>query len=123
MKLRLVLNSQSSKIGKGKLARVVKDTCKQKGFDKDSEISVSIIDDQEMKQLNRQHLKRSGVTDVLSFPLDKEIGPDGMVRLGDVVICLSEAKRQAKRKGIETNEEVKALIKHGVLHLLGVHHQ
>ena len=123
MRLRLIFNSQFPEINRKGLAKVIKDICKQQGFSKDAEMSVNIVGDQEMKKLNHRYMKQLGVTDVLSFPLDKETGPDGIIRLGDVVICSPQAKRQAKRKGIKVNEEVENLIEHGVLHLLGIHYR
>jgi probable rRNA maturation factor len=73
------------------------------------------VSEKEIKSLNKKHRKIDKPTDVLSFPLDYELGSDGVVRLGDIVIC----KRQAQKKG----HKIPFLIKHGMLHLLGVHHK
>ena len=51
-------------------------------------------------------------TDVLSFPLEKEIGPDGVMRLGDILVCPERAEGQS----------LDFLILHGLNHLLGIHH-
>ncbi len=75
---------------------------------------LSFVSEEEIRDLNRKHRKIDKPTDVLSFPLDEELGPDGVIRLGDIVIC----KSQAKKKG----HEISFLIKHGMLHLLGFHH-
>lgn len=76
---------------------------------------VSFVDEKTIRSLNRRWRKIDQATDVLSFPLDGEVGPDGMMRLGDIVIC----KALAKEKG----HLVPWLIKHAMLHLLGVHHK
>ena len=77
---------------------------------------ISFVDSRTIQSLNRRHRRINKSTDVLSFPLeDYNPGPDGVVRLGDVVIC----KAQAKKKG----HSLSFLIKHAMLHLLGVHHQ
>jgi probable rRNA maturation factor len=69
-----------------------------------------------IKDLNRKYRGKDKPTDVLSFPLENfEPGPDGIIHLGDIVIC----KAQAKKK----NHAVSFLIKHAMLHLLGEHHQ
>jgi len=51
-------------------------------------------------------------TDVLSFPLEKELGPDGVTRLGDILVCPDKAEGQS----------IEFLILHGLNHLLGIHH-
>ena len=51
-------------------------------------------------------------TDVLSFPLEKEVGPDGVTRLGDILVCPDKAEGQS----------IEFLILHGLNHLLGIHH-
>jgi probable rRNA maturation factor len=76
---------------------------------------LSFVSENEIRKLNKKHRKIDKPTDVLSFPLDQEQGPDGVIRLGDIVIC----KRQAQKKG----HKIPFLIKHGMLHLLGVHHK
>ena len=77
---------------------------------------LSFVSEKEIQALNKKYRKLDKPTDVLSFPTeDYEPGPDGVVRLGDMVIC----KEQAKIKG----NTVPFLIKHAMLHLLGVHHK
>ncbi len=76
---------------------------------------VSFVDEKTIRSLNRRWRKIDKATDVLSFPLDLEIGPDKVMRLGDIVIC----KALALKKG----HSVPFLIKHAMLHLLGKHHQ
>jgi probable rRNA maturation factor len=77
---------------------------------------VSFVSQSRIKDLNRRHRHKDMPTDVLSFPLeDLNPGPDGDIHLGDIVIC----KSQAQKKG----HGVPFLIKHAMLHLLGVHHR
>jgi len=78
------------------------------------EASLFFVSKSEIRKLNKKHRKLDKPTDVLSFPLDAEIGPDGVMRLGDIVICKSEAKLK--------KHSIPFLIKHGMLHLLGIHH-
>ena len=69
-----------------------------------------------MRRLNLKYRRVDRPTDVLSFPLDDfKPGPDGIIRLGDIVICKSQAKK--------TGHAISFLIKHAMLHLLGSHHQ
>ena len=77
---------------------------------------LSFASEAEIQALNKKYRKLDKSTDVLSFPTeDYEPGPDGVVRLGDIVIC----KEQAKLKGYS----VAFLTRHAMLHLLGVHHK
>ncbi len=77
---------------------------------------ISFVGESRMKRLNLKHRQINRPTDVLSFPLDDfRPGPDKVIRLGDIVIC----KSQAKKKG----HQPAFLIKHAMLHLLGMHHQ
>lgn len=69
----------------------------------------------EIQWLNKKYRGIDKSTDVLSFPLDFDQGADGVLRLGDIVICKSKAK--------EKNHQIEFLIKHGMLKLLGNHHK
>ena len=85
-------------------------------------ISVYITDDKEMKILNKNYLGRDYPTDVLSFEI-KEMQEDGTLYLGDIVVNKDQAKRQAKDYENDLEEEISELVGHGVLHLLGIHHE
>ncbi|MEA2020423.1 MAG: rRNA maturation RNase YbeY [Patescibacteria group bacterium] len=84
-------------------------------------ISFALVDDNKMKELNEKYRDQEGVTDVLSFEI-KEATEDGIFLLGEVVVDKEKAEEQAKEIGKEVEEEVADLIRHGVLHLLGKHH-
>ena len=77
-----------------------------------------LADDRELRRLNRQFLGKDYPTDVLSFP---EPGPDEF--LGELAISIERAKEQAKLLGHTIEEEIKILMLHGVLHLLGMDHE
>ncbi|MEO7717905.1 MAG: rRNA maturation RNase YbeY [Capsulimonas sp.] len=80
---------------------------------KNSEISIVLCDDDFIQELNRTHRDKNKPTDVLSFPQDDDIV------LGDIVISLPTAERQARAAGWAMEDEVVLLAVHGVLHLLG----
>jgi len=92
-----------------------------------AELSVLLVDEAAMEQLNRQWMDEQGPTDVLSFPMD-ELRPGreeddaqpGL--LGDVVLCPQVARRQARQAGHSNEEELLLLTTHGILHLLGFDH-
>jgi probable rRNA maturation factor len=91
-----------------------------------AELSVLLTNDAQIHALNLQHRAKNKPTDVLSFPLDEGGGADGAVSgtrvLGDVVISLDTAARQARGRKRELLPEVRFLLAHGILHLLGYDH-
>src|SRR3990172_8848518 len=84
----------------------------------DKELSVALVDDEQMRELNRRYRGRDRPTDVLAFPMDSADGP----LLGDVVISVDTALVQAKLASQALEEEVMVLLLHGILHLLGYDH-
>lgn len=92
------------------------------------ELSVLFTDDRGMAELNLRYRGRSGPTNVLAFPMSDFGGPvdqapdvdSGM--LGDVVICVDTAQREAEESGITLEQRIDRLLIHGVLHLLGYDH-
>jgi probable rRNA maturation factor len=89
-----------------------------------AELSVLLTDDAQIRELNREHLGKDRATDVLAFPLDALDGaaPIGDRLLGDVVISLETAGKQAASRKRELAGEVRFLLAHGLLHLVGYDH-
>lgn len=85
-----------------------------------AELSLALVTDHEIRSLNRQYRGKDKPTDVLSFPLADELHP---FLLGDVVISVETAARQAQRRGHSLREELQILLIHGILHLLGYDHE
>lgn len=83
-------------------------------------INVRLSHDEEVYILNKEYLGRDYPTDVLSFNMDELDGD--LYFLGDVVVNVDQAERQAKEYGNTTLEEIFQLIQHGILHLFGIHH-
>lgn len=87
-----------------------------------STLSISLVDDREIAILNRDHRGKDKPTDVLSFPLDpSEEAPERL--LGDIVISVDTAKRQAAEYDALLQNEVNRLLIHGILHVLGYDHE
>lgn len=84
------------------------------------EVSVLLCSDWQMQELNRQYRGKDAPTDVLSFSQDAvERSPEGRVLLGDVVVSLDTADKQARERGHDLETECVLLALHGTLHLLG----
>lgn len=96
-------------------------------FDDDCEINVTLVDDEEIKVLNRDFRNIDKSTDVLSFPLGEngvyDTNPENnCLMLGDVVISVEHALLQAEEFGHSIEREIAYLTVHSVLHLLGYDH-
>jgi probable rRNA maturation factor len=85
----------------------------------DAELSISFVTEDEIAGLHERYLHEAGPTDVLSFPLDDEAGEDGLRQLGDVVIAPAVA---ARNNPDDPAAELRLLLVHGILHLLGHDH-
>ena len=87
-------------------------------------VTVAFVSDRAMRELNRRWRGKRGTTDVLSFPSAQDDFEklEGFT-LGDVVISVEQAARQAAEHGLEFDEEVAQLILHGLLHLCGYDHE
>ena len=99
-------------------------------LDNEPELSVTVVDDSEILELNREYREKDSVTDVLSFPqfechedLLEDLLDDGSETLiGDVVICYEQAERQSKEYGTGLTREMLYLFVHSVMHLFGYDH-
>ena len=85
-------------------------------------VSVEFIGDQRMRRLNAQYRGRDMTTDVLAFAMREARGPRSTL-LGDVVISVPRAAKQADEQGHPVQDELAKLLIHGILHLLGYDHE
>ncbi len=85
------------------------------------EVSIYLTDDETIRLLNKSFRGKDKATDVLSFIYKEQVG--GYKLLGEIVISIDTAKRQAKELGHSLEEEIKRLLVHGFVHLLGYDHE
>jgi probable rRNA maturation factor len=90
-----------------------------------SDVSIAFVDDDSMQQLNKRFRRRNRTTDVLTFPADDSYADPRATKrpLGDIVISVAQARRQAADEKHSLATEVRYLILHGVLHALGYDHE
>jgi probable rRNA maturation factor len=81
------------------------------------EVSIALVDDGQMAELHAQFLGIAGPTDVLTFELEHD--KQKRVIAGEIVICIPEARRQARAAAVKTGDEVLLYAIHGMLHLSG----
>jgi len=115
-------NLTSCKIDGDYFNKVAKLIFRQHGVNLKNKISVAIVDDKQMKFLNRQYLKRGDATDVLSFLYENDLN-NSVINIeqffGEIIICRDQAILQAKQRKISLKNELTLLLAHGILHLLG----
>lgn len=109
-----------------RLRKIVARVMKREGASKRSGISIVLVGDPAMRWLNRRHLGKDRVTDVLAFPLFERTKAGRRMpkverpsQLGEVVVCVDRARIQADEAGHPVRTEIALLAAHGVLHLLG----
>lgn len=113
------------------IKKTVEQVLDERSINGNVEVSISIIGDRKMRVLNKKYRDKEGTTDVLSFSQIDGVGgkrespvpPDGVLRLGDVVISYPQARINASKKETLVDEEIDFLVAHGLLHLLGIHHE
>jgi probable rRNA maturation factor len=136
-------NFTQNKIEEKFFQKIAEIVLKVAGVKGETEISLAIVGDGRIRKLNKMYRGKNRVTDVLAFG-DKSVipylakafprlkkgediefveAPDGVRRLGEVVICYPRAKKQAKRIGHSLEKELTTLLIHGMLHLLGYDHE
>jgi probable rRNA maturation factor len=91
-------------------------------FQENAELTVVLTDDAQVHALNRQFRAVDAPTDVLSFPAGETDPDSGNLYLGDIVISIERAEAQARAEGHSLEDELRLLVVHGVLHLLGHDH-
>lgn len=110
------------------IKNVISEALKIHNIQKDAEVSVVFVDDEEIRKINNEFRNIDASTDVLSFPqyeYEKEgeiSSEDEILILGDIIISLEHAISQANEYGHSVNREVGYLTSHSILHLLGYDH-
>lgn len=90
----------------------------------DREVSILFVDDEGITVINREYLNRDRPTNVIAFPMTEgEFGNINPHILGDIVISVDTALRDARSGGLSFNDEVVYLLIHGLLHLIGYDHE
>ena len=90
------------------------------------EVSIAIVGNRKMRALNKKYRDKDKTANILEFPLaegEQTYLPNDVTRLGDIVISYPEVIREASEQEMLVDERVEELVQHGMLHLLGIHHQ
>ena len=135
MKNKVYISNEQSKLEvtqalRGLIRRAIGQALKYEDFPYDAEVSVTLVDNEEIRKMNCEYRNIDKATDVLSFPLyengqiDEADVQDGEpVSIGDIVLSLERADEQAREYGHSFEREAAFLCVHSVLHLLGYDHE
>lgn len=123
-------DEQSETLDLAELRSLAEMTLAEEGYPAETQVTVLLVDDDEMTGYNRRFLHREGPTDVLAFPVEQllpgivpEHDPSGPpLMIGDVIISPSYVRRQADEHGVPFAAEMALMVVHGILHLLGYDH-
>ncbi len=86
-------------------------------------VTIAFVSDRKMRELNKMFRGKNSSTDVLSFPFEADEFEPDTNNLGDIVISIEQAVRQAEENNLALELEIKQLILHGILHLCGFDHE
>lgn len=104
------------------IEKVIKEVLTYEDKSLDCEVSVSFVDNEEIKELNKEYRGVDKETDVLSFPMEDEFFVGGPILLGDIIISVEKAYEQAEDFGHSLFREIAYLTAHSMFHLLGYDH-
>lgn len=123
MEIDVVNRQRSRRVNAGALALFLRRAARELPPRAADGLTVCLVSDLRMREYNRTFRDADRVTDVLAFPGDEEPDPEGRIHLGDIVIAVPTAARQAREAGHSLPRELRILALHGYLHLLGHDHE
>ena len=123
MKVEVLVKRRRPRVSAASLAAFLRRTARAAPEARGDGIVVALVGDAAMRRLNARFRAKDRTTDVLSFPSGGSREPDGSHPLGEIVISVPQAARQARDAGHSLVREVRILALHGYLHLLGYDHE
>lgn len=114
------------KVSRKRIKSAVQFVLEEQNIQTPLEVSIAIIGDRKMRALNKKYRDKDKTTNILSFPLsegEQTKLPDDIMRLGDIIISYPEVIRESVEQEMLVDDRVEELVQHGMLHLLGLHHE
>ncbi len=127
----LVTSDPRYRVDRKLVRKAVTGALEKQGITGNIEVSVLIVGNRKMRQLAKQYLGKEEDHDVLSFPFEDpninnqkfQPSPDGVIRLGDIVVCHPQIVAEAADHSVLVATQMARMIEHSLLHLLGQHHE
>ena len=114
------------KVNRRRIVSTILHLLKEQEIVQPVEVSIAVVGDRKMRTLNKKYRDRDKTTNVLSFSQSEGESsslPSDVLRLGDIVISYPQVIREAAAEDMLVDDKVDELVKHGLLHLLGIHHE
>ena len=114
------------RVNRKRIKKVIQKVLTEQEIKGPIEVSVAIVGDRKMRALSKKYKGEDKTRNILSFPLSEGEStylPSEILRLGDIVISYPEIIREASEKEFLVDDRIDELIEHGMLHLLGIHHE
>lgn len=113
------------KVNRKKIKKTITDLLNKKSINGSVEISVAIIGDRKMRELSKKYKGEDKTRNILSFSQtegERMKGEENMTRLGDIVLSYPQVINDASRDEMLVDDKINELVEHGLMHLLGIHH-
>ncbi len=118
------------KVNRKRIVSAVSSLLQEQDILRDVEVSVAVVGDRKMRTLNKKYRDKDQTTNVLSFSLsdgEATVLPPGeksnLLRLGDVIVSYPQVIQEASEEDMLVDDKIDELVKHSMLHLLGIHHE
>lgn len=114
------------KVNRKRIKSAVQYVLEEQNVQTPVEISIAIIGDRKMKALNKKYRNKEGTANILEFPINEGEQmrlPTDITRLGDIVISYPMVIKESAEQELLVDDRVEELVQHGMLHLLGLHHE
>ena len=122
----LIFVESRYRVSRKRIKATVASVLEEQKINSPLEVSIAIVGDRKMKALNFKYRQKDSTTNILSFPLSEGENthlPEDVLRLGDIVISYPQVIREASRDEKLVDDWIDELVSHGMLHLLGLHHE
>lgn len=122
----LIFVESRYRVDRKRIKAAILEVLSEQGVKTPLEVSLAVVGDRKMKGLNKKYRNIDKTTNILSFPLSEggsSFLPSDTLRLGDIVIAYPQVVREAAREEELVDDRIDMLVRHGMLHLLGLHHE
>ena len=114
------------KVNRKRIRKIVSQTLNAQNIQGPVEVSIAFVGDRKMRDLSKKYKGEDKTRNILSFPLhegEKIVLPTDKLRLGDIVISYPVLIKESAKEDMLVDDRVDMLVEHGLLHLLGLHHE
>lgn len=114
------------KVDRKRIISHVRELLRKQQIHSPVEVSIAIVGNRKMKELNKKYRGKDSTTNVLSFPLSEgepTVLPKDVLRLGDIVLSYPQVIKEAAEDEVFVDDKITELIEHSLQHLLGIHHE